>query len=520
VPLSHHLGRIAPIMAGVALLLGWLASQTQVMFADGLRYIAAAQSIEHGSWADAVRNAVDHPAYPFAIATAQRILGDATPSGWQVAAQAASVLAGILLVIPVYLFAFELYGQRAAWLATVLTFLVPLTGHVMADALSESTFLLFWTTGCWAALRFLRDGAFGWLIATLAFACLAYLARPEGLLLPAALAATVCLLPALPFPRLARRRWLVAMSLLVVGPIALAGPFIVFKGGLGTKPAVGRLLGLSGRSPAQAVERERPLEPDQTVARTLVLAVRATWRAVLGAVTIPLVPLSVVGFLAAWRDRERRRPLLFATILGTAWLLALVRLHATSGYCTPRHALILAIPMIAAAANGLLLLVDRLSRKLSARAPSPRESLFRGALLGGLVTLFAIAVGHDLVAPINEGFQSYRQAGEWLAVNTPQDARVVDLKGWATYYGNRDGYSFNELGRIDQDRTIGWVVAHDAFLIGPWDYCDTIRRIVGDRRPVRSFPEKPKRGISQVHVFKLSDELAEGSKSLEPEARK
>ncbi len=44
----------------------------------------------------------------------------------------------------------------------------------------------------------------------------------------------------------------------------------------------------------------------------------------------------------------------FLTIVMVAWTLALIRLFATGGYCTPRHALILAYPLIAAAAFGLI----------------------------------------------------------------------------------------------------------------------------------------------------------------------
>ena len=49
-------------------------------------------------------------------------------------------------------------------------------------------------------------------------------------------------------------------------------------------------------------------------------------------------------------------------------MLALVRLYATGGYCTPRHSLILAFPLIAAAAHGLVLLGDRLAARFAAGA--------------------------------------------------------------------------------------------------------------------------------------------------------
>ena len=220
----------------------------------------------------------------------------------------------------------------------MLTFLVPLTGHVLADVLAEGTFLLFWMTGCWTALRFLRDGRTGWLVATIVFAGLAYMTRPEGLLLPLALAGTLGLMvcrPALRFPWPVWRR---AVLLLIAGPLLLAGPYVALKGGIGTKPAVARLLGLSARSPAMAVERERPLDPDQSTLTTYVVAGRAVARAVLGAVSSPLLVLAIVSLFAAGGNTDRGRKDLFLALILVGWLLALVRLHATGGYCTPRHA--------------------------------------------------------------------------------------------------------------------------------------------------------------------------------------
>src|SRR5262249_47939556 len=128
---------------------------------------------------------------------------------------------------------------------------------------------------------------------------------------------------------------------------------------------------------------------------------------------------------------------------------------------------------------------------------------------------------HDLLSPINQGFCGYREAGEWLIDHTPVDARVLDLKGWATFYGRRAGYSFGEIDQAAQDPKLGWIVAHDSLIIGPWDYCKTMRRIVGGRSPVRSFPERRHAGIAQVHIFDLSQKLARtGTRSdLGPSAR-
>lgn len=510
---ARHALRIALLTALAAALLGRLASTSQVMYADGLRFVASARAVDRGDWSTSVVRAVDHPVYPVAIAAAHRLLGIADdPQGWQTAAQVVSVLAGAALVVPLYLVTLELFGVTAAWLACLLAFLVPSTSHVLADVLSEGLFLLAWTWGVWCGLRFFRAGAVRWLVPTIACAGLAYLTRPEGLLLPVALAATLILTPMAASWRLSRTAWLRATALVVAGPILVVGPYVAIKGGIGTKPAVARLLGTAPRSAATAVERERPLDPDESVLKAIAVAWRGMFRAVQGAVTTPLLILAAIGLLrrAPAVDPGQSRGRLFVAIYGTMWMLALVRLYATGGYCTPRHALILALPMIAAAAHGLARLGDRIAAAL----PADQGRLARGLTCAAGIAMVAGVYGPKTLAPLNAESSGYRQAGAWLAAHSAADARVLDLKGWAMFYSGRPGYSFADYMESGSDPNLRYVVAHDAFLIGEWPYCQAIRDRIGRREPVVSFSGetsqliRPDKRVSRVHVFDLMPDVA------------
>jgi hypothetical protein len=308
--------------------------------------------------------------------------------------------------------------------------------------------------------------------------------------------------------------------LLIAGPLLVAGPFVALKGGIATKPAVARLLGLAARSPAMAVERERPLDPGQSTLTTYVAAGRAVARAVQSAVPSPLLVLAIVGLFAARGNTAGGRKGLFLALTLIGWLLALVRLHATGGYCTPRHALIFALPVIAAAAQGLNSLVERCTARCLSGATAHRRALLGGALIGTCLGAGTVLYGRDLIAPVNPGFRGYRQAGEWLAAHSLRDARVLDLKGWATFYGERAGYTFEDLAQAEHDPGLGWIVAHDALLIGPWYYCEALRRVVGDRSPVKSFPAERRPGIAQVHIFELSGKLARAGLTPAPDSRR
>jgi hypothetical protein len=376
-----------------------------------------------------------------------------------------------------------------------------LTGHVFADTLSESTFLLFWMWGLWAALRFLKRGEFGWVPVVVGFSALAYLSRPEGLLLPAALVASLAASPRW-VARGLGKRGLAVVVVLVVGSACLVGPYVALRGGLGTKPSIARLLGTAPKSAAHAVERQRPLEPGQTTAKTAALAVKAVFKAVIEAVTWPLVSLALIGLIRLRpRGGEARQWTLLA-VIGAATVLALLRLHATGGYCSPRHAMVLMLVAIPAAAAGLGRVLDRLTQTAE-RFPSKKAA-------GWVVALTAIVLmnAQQTLAPVNEGLDGYQQAGRWLAVHTSPSSHVVDVTGWSQFYGQRSGYTFADLVAAPADASARWVVAREAHLKGPWEYCQRLRALVEGLEPVEVFAGAAGRRPTKVYLFDRQPRLA------------
>ena len=395
-----HPARIAIVATLAALLLGWLATHTDLLFADGLRYIAQAKTFERGTAGEGIKTAVDHPAYPFAIASVHRVFGGEGPEVWQAEAQAVSIVAGVLLIVPLYLVIRELFRDATALPACVLFFGAPLTGHVFADTLSESTFLLFWTWGLWGALRFLKTGVLRWLPLVLAGSALAYLTRPEGLLLPAALVAAVVFSPTWAIGRLRASKALAVVLALVAGSACLVGPYMVLKGGIATKPSVARLLGTAPASAAHAVERQRPLEAGQSPAKTYALAAKAVVKATTEAVTLPLVPLALLGLTCLRLDSDGARQWRLVAVIAAASALALVRLHATGGYCSPRHTMILSIIAIPAAGFGLGRLIDAAASYAGPRWRVVGWGLATAGLVGSSrVDLQACKLEYSIVSP-------------------------------------------------------------------------------------------------------------------------
>jgi hypothetical protein len=505
-------------MVGVAGLFGWWNYHSEVTFADGLRTIEQAEAIDRGAWADGVIRSVNHPLHPLSVAAVHRLIGGAGPVSWQRAAQVASVLAVILLVIPVYLLTLEVFGPSTAWLGCLLAIVNPVIGYVVTNVLSETTFLLFWTWGLWGAVRFLREGRFVWLPLTIGFGALAYLARPEGMLLPLALVAALLVLPLHRATRIYWPRWWAAVAFLVIGSVCLVGPYIAAKGGVGTRPAIARLIGLAPPADAQALERDHPLPPGQTTFDSYLLATRRVLRAFEGALGLPLLALAVLGMAVARPWTVRARIWLFASIIIGLSIVALVRLHVTGGYCTVRHALVPAMLLRLAAAHGLAWLIC--SIVIEGRWLGLKEGRFRPG-----PALWAMVLGALVSLPMLQGtnsvrgsFAAYRDAGSWLAEATAKHpGKVLDMTDWSLYFSQKPGAHLQDIHAAADDPAIRWVVTRDAHLRGHWVYSRLLRDLVRGREPMMKFPAEPHPGQLQIRIYDRWARLQPATADVHPQ---
>jgi 4-amino-4-deoxy-L-arabinose transferase-like glycosyltransferase len=504
----QHGARIFLVMVGVAGLFTWLNSHSEVSFADGLRSIQQAETIDRGAWREGVIRSVEHPMHPLAIAAVHRVIGGDGPISWQRAAQGASILGLVLLVIPVYLLTLEMFGPSTAWIGCLLVIANPVMGHVVINVLSESTFLLFWTWGLWGAVRFLREGRFVWLPLTIGFGALAYLARPEGMLLPMALVATLLLLPLHRATRIYWPRWWAAVGFLVLGSACLVGPYMAVKGGVGTRPAIARLIGTAPPADAMALERDHPLPPDQTTFEAYRVAIHRVFKAFRGALTLPMFPLAVLGLAVARPWTTRARIWLFAAIIIGVSALGLVRLHVTGGYCTVRHALVPVMLLRLAAAHGLAWLT--VSIVLDGRWLGLSEGRFRpgpavwALVLAGLIGLPFV----QSAIRVRGSFGPYRDAGSWLAQVTAQYrdhpegmGKVLDMTDWSLFFSRQPGYRLKDVYWATLDPGTRWVIARSAHIRGRWRYSRLLQDLIQGREPVMLFPPDPKPGQLQVQVY-------------------
>jgi 4-amino-4-deoxy-L-arabinose transferase-like glycosyltransferase len=500
----QHQSRVALLMAFAAAQLGWGLSRTEATFADGLRYVHQAEQLECGSWTSSLIKGIDHPLHPLGISAVHRLQSGANPDSWQRAALVLCFTCAVLLVIPIYLLTLDLFGERAAWLACVLVIINPIVGYIVVNVLSESTFLLFWCFGLWSAVRFLREGRPPWLAPAFGFGALAYLTRPEGMLLPAALTATLMIQPLLEARNLNWQRWRRVVACSLGGIVLLAGPYMTLRGGVATKPAIARVLGLAPRSQALALEREKPLPPGQSDVETYRLATIRMLKVFRAAVTPILFPFSLLGLVVAGGFAGRAKAGLFLSIVLAASAVALLRLHATGGYCTVRHGLVPGVILTLAAANGIAWLMGRSETLLRRYSPRFRRLQPGLAVSTGLIGLLVVIPILRTIGPLGPGpFSVYRAAGQWIARNASVGEEVLDLTDWSLFFSGRPGYVFASVYEAAANRRTRWIVARKPHVDGHWHYSGVLRNLIGGRDPVVLLPLQATPGQVQIQIYDL-----------------
>jgi hypothetical protein len=447
---------------------------TEVTARDSISYIHIAWRLEHGDWLKVIPAAPQHPGYPVAVLAASLparcLVPNDLPYAMQLAAQLASAAASVVLVVPLYWLGRDLFSARTAFGAVLLFQSLPCSGRILADGLSEGVFLLFALSALALAACALRSGSVvGFALSGLAGG-LAYLTRPEGLLVPAA--AGLTLLGMQLFPRW-RRPWrkLVACgAALTISTLMVGGPFMVLIRGLTNKNTGGAIIhdttgeallppaGGAGRGPMFAVWWQGdPAAADGRYAWALQTLGAVTAKAFFFVFWVP-----ALAGLICFHRRLRAVPAAWMMLLVCAALAALLfRVAGRMGYLSDRHTiLILACGVVwaAAALDG----AGRVLAWLLARArPALRGKWWADgrAWAAGLLVVAAAAPLARTLEPLHGDRVGFRAAGYWLRQNARPEETVFDPFGWSGYYA----------GRYFREDAVLYF-RQETFPKGPWNY--------------------------------------------------
>jgi hypothetical protein len=337
------------------------------------------------------------------------------------------------------------------------------------------------------------------------------------MLLPAALMATLLVLPLLRATRINWRGWWQAMAFLVGGLVLLAGPYIAAKGSLGTKPGIARVLGLEARSAPLGLERERPLPEGQTTLDTYGIAILRMAKVFRMSVTPPLFTFAILGSVLAATLKDRIRTWLFLLIVLGVSACVLVRLHATGGYCTVRHGLVPGMLLTITAAHAITWALGKIAIPgrwfgLASVTLRPGPAVWAALVFFVVVLPYVRSLGPMNYSP----FRVYCEAGRWLAQNASGDDCVLDLTDWSLFFSKRQGYLFASVYDAPRNPNTRWIVARKPHVQGHWHYSEVIRAMIGARDPVALIPEHANGHQVQVCIYDLQSPVRQSASSPTP----
>jgi hypothetical protein len=180
---------LAVLLLIVVVLRCWLVVNTEVTARDSIGFIRYALSFDHLSWSDALKQH-QHPGYPavvWLVSKPMRSVFGTTPEVMRVSAQIVSLAAALLLAVMMFRLGRLLWDRYIGFFAALLFQCFPISGHHLSDGISDGLFLLLAISALFTLIRARETGAIWRYALGGAFIGLAYLTRPEGLLvLPAA----------------------------------------------------------------------------------------------------------------------------------------------------------------------------------------------------------------------------------------------------------------------------------------------------------------------------------------------
>jgi 4-amino-4-deoxy-L-arabinose transferase-like glycosyltransferase len=404
---------------------------------DSIGFARYALALDRRAWAEVLREEAHPPGYPLLVLAAYKAIGAGEPVTDRVllAAQAASSVTGVLVVLPTFWLGRRLFGRGLGFWAALLLQLLPVFARDTADGLSDGPFLFGILTaiaiGTWALDR--RRRWPGLLVCGL-LSGLAYLIRPEGVLVPAALGVTL-LLRAVDTGFVRAIGGAVAVA---VGFVAMGGPYMATIGGFTNKPAFRSEF--ADATPAGGPLFAEALPPDVTGGGRLMMAVAMTGKEWMKAGHYGIAVLSVIGLVMTarrvWKEPKFWLPALFA--LGQ--LIAVVALGYRKGYISERHLLPVVAVGVLFAVGGLPAWF-RLWAKLPAVGPLFAWKWWPALTCVGLAVAGAVPV---LKTRLHEDRLGHKLAGAKLkeAVDAlPQEQKggvvVLDHYQWCQFFSGR-----------------------------------------------------------------------------------
>jgi len=436
----------------------WLVQHTEVLSRDSIMFIRFALQLEqppedhldpshHITRLDVVRSTYQPPGYPLAILAISQpiraVMGTSSDS-LALSAQLTSILASLLLIFPMYFLGRMIFDRQAAFIGTLLFQVLPVCVQVTSDGLSDSLFLLASATSLWlSAVAFRRTSPLWFLPAGITIG-MAYLVRPEGLIL--AVAAGLIMLVSRLRGQCTWGSSFKRLAVLTFGVLLVMSPYVAIIGKLTNKPTGdGFLRWLKGDELKPSwikISDQRPTHEGADVPLAAwfnefgqgqrpgaAWASKAMMTEFLKTSTYVIPFFAAIGLMAFWPRLNRDPAFLMMLGVGAGHTALLWFVAYGAGYVAERHLLLVTLVSCYLAAAAL----PKIGEKIAAWKPAGRlgsPAFWSAALAFAFV---AVAVPYGL-KPLHANRVSNHAAGRWLAERLQPGDYVIDPFAWSEYY--------------------------------------------------------------------------------------
>ena len=435
----------------------YLITTTRIIAKDGVTFIEYAKNLTV-SPTSTILSQDQHPGYPFLILTAHKITNilhkGTSIRSWVYCAQSIALLFRLLTVVTMYFIGKVLVGTRTSFWAILLLIMLPKPAEYGSDALSDWPHMFFLSTG----FLMLILGAISrrwWLFGFAGLiAGMGYMIRPECAQLVAY--GFLWLVPQLLWVKrnLNRRRVMLALTLLLIGFLVSAGPYMKFKGAIFPKKHVGKFVS-SFESYEFYKQKTEICSNNVNVANVLPPSIIRGLGKIVENVGdtlmwffLPFLPMGLYGCFRRqnWYEPER---FFIATVIGLNVFLMLW-LYCKFGYMSGRHTLTLVVFTIFYIPVGLQIsahwLAKKCSKQINLLLSIKTNKQFWFSVL--FITGSCICIS-KLIKPLHYDKTSYIMASEWLVKNTHEQDVIIVPDSRISFYAERKGVTNKEECPID-----------------------------------------------------------------------
>lgn len=456
---KEELRFILVLLAISAVLRLYVALHTAVIAIDGVEYIHCAKAYADLDFTSALGH-IYPPLYPILTALLHSLLRD-----WEVAGQMLSLIAGVALIIPVYLLIKRLYGRRVALIAAFIASFHPQLVLHSAQVRTESLYFLLVALSIYFGWRALTEGRKFFFFLLGLFTSLAYLTRPEGIvILLLFLVWTLSGLASKPaIPPLKR---FIGIGCSLIPTVLLAGCYVLLISNikpeeplgfrLTLKQDVARILGYNKfilEQEGGGLAFEEPLFTDflkrwgsnyiQLLGRLLSKALHPLFT---------LLLLAGIFIHTTVRRQKRFELFILVYVILFIGLFALVRVSI-------RHPTQMITPLLFLAAIGLTEVNEYLRCRFNLTSTQSR------LLFGTLCLLIVVAFLQQFAAPRRGYLAAVRNCGEWIKEKGPYHRPRV-ATDWARVAFYADGDLIGGRALVRGKRNRGKVRLNRGYLEG------------------------------------------------------